>query len=108
MASYAPPPQLRRDAAPTLCAPTTAGEGNWAGAPCHRRDGRHILAVRSRTANERGRAVRFGAEDGDDLELLLELTADETGRRAYSEAARSDGAFELRRAPLEPPDEGYQ
>lgn len=87
MVSFATPPTLAQDAATTVLEPDDPSEGNWTGAPCvHRYDGQRLLAVRERTADERGRAVHLYRHDGD-LERICSLTADELGVVSIERAA---------------------
>ncbi|WP_276270848.1 hypothetical protein [Haloarcula litorea] len=79
MGTYATHPTIDQSAAETVLDPPGDGAGNWIGAPCvHEYDGTQLLAVRERTPDERGRALRL-YRVGDTLTELWSVTADELG-----------------------------
>ncbi|MFB6219891.1 MAG: hypothetical protein ABEH90_00505 [Halolamina sp.] len=89
MPTYGPLPAVDPDDATVVFQPPGRGEGYWVGAPCvHVHDGTTYLAVRLRTPEDRGYALRIYASEersdnrakpGDGYDLRAELTASALG-----------------------------
>ncbi|MFB6075203.1 MAG: hypothetical protein ABEJ89_09340 [Haloarculaceae archaeon] len=80
MTAYSQPPGFDPGTAETVFEPPGSGEGNWFGAPCALDHGTETyLAVRERTPDERGRAVRIYEIDDTSYEEIARITADDLG-----------------------------
>ena len=77
--NYARPPGIDVDAETVFC-PEEGGEGNWVGAPSVQvHDGKRYLALRRRTAKERGHALEIYEDRGPRFDRIAVVTAADLG-----------------------------